>query len=68
MLCPISLPFFTHSSTQLYLTCQVHHPPDSKQVLSQSCDLIHFPVKRLRHIFKCLGLFLDCTRDMWGGK
>lgn len=68
LLGPISLPSFIHSSTWLYLTCRVHHPPASKQVPSQSYDLIDFPVKRLRHIFRCLGLFLDCTRDMWGGK
>lgn len=65
---PFPYLFFTNSSSQLYLMCQLHHPPDSKQVLSQFSDLIHFPVKRLRHTFKCLGLFLDCTRDMWGGK
>lgn len=68
MLGPTSLPFLTHSSAQLCLTCQVQGSPDSKQVLSQSRDIIHFPVKRLRHIFNCLGLFLDSTTAMWGGK
>lgn len=68
MLGPVSLPFFTHGSAQLCLTCQVQGSPDSKRVPSQSRDIIHFPVKRLRHIFNCLGLFLDSTTAVWGGK
>lgn len=62
---PISLPLQQHSAL---FDASVSPSSWQQTSLSPSSDLTHFPVKRLRHIWKCLGLFLDCTRDMQGGK